>query len=101
MIQLPLAYWLIFMCALPAVAAAQTTVLAPVTPSRTQAEPVKYRSAMEGYQPYTDEKMADWKAANDTAGRIGGWRVYAKEARQPQVPDPMKNTAPDALQTKP
>ena len=97
----PLASWLIFVCALPAVAAAQTTAMAPATPSKTQIEPAKYRSALEGYQPYTDEKMADWKAANDTAGRIGGWRVYAKEARQPQVPDPIKNSPSDAPQAKP
>ena len=44
--------------------------------------PTSYRSAMEGYQPYTDEKIIDWKQANDATGRIGGWREYAKEAQQ-------------------
>ena len=42
-----------------------------------------YRSAFVGYQPYTDDKMTDWKAANDTTARIGGWREYAKQAQQP------------------
>ena len=44
-----------------------------------------YRSALEGYQRYTDEKMVDWKEANDATARIGGWRAYAKEASQSQV----------------
>ena len=44
--------------------------------------PSPYRSAMEGYKPYTDEKIIDWKQANDNTGRIGGWREYAKEAQQ-------------------
>lgn len=43
-------------------------------------------SALEGYRPYTEEAPVDWKAANDTTARIGGWRAYAKEARQPETP---------------
>lgn len=43
-----------------------------------------FQSALEGYQPYTDEKMVPWKEANDSVGRIGGWRAYAKEAQQTQ-----------------
>nr|WP_315189811.1 hypothetical protein [uncultured Albidiferax sp.] len=100
MFKPPLAHWLVFMCALPVVAAAQTTDPTPATPN-TQAEPAKYRSALDGYQPYTDEKTANWKEANDTAGRIGGWRVYAKEARQPQAPDPVETPAKNAPQAKP
>ncbi|MBG6077101.1 hypothetical protein [Polaromonas sp. CG_9.11] len=46
-----------------------------------------YRSALEGYQRYTDEKTVNWKDANDTTARIGGWREYAKEASQPQAPE--------------
>ncbi|WP_395058660.1 hypothetical protein [Polaromonas sp.] len=44
----------------------------------------EFRSAFEGYQPYTEEKTLSWKDANDSVGRIGGWRVYAKEAQQVQ-----------------
>lgn len=47
------------------------------------AAPPAYRSAFEGYQPYTEEKPVNWKEANDSVGRIGGWREYAKEAQQP------------------
>ena len=45
--------------------------------------PEPYRSAFEGYQPYAEEKITNWKAANDTVERIGGWREYAKQAQQP------------------
>jgi len=53
------------------------TVQAPV-PQPTSGP--AYRSAMEGYQPFADEKLAPWRDTNDNVGRIGGWRVYAKEA---------------------
>ncbi len=43
-----------------------------------------YASAFEGYKPYTDEPVVNWKSANDTTARIGGWREYAKQAQQPE-----------------
>ena len=54
---------------------------APPTPPTPQ--PLAFQSALQGYQPYTDDKIGNWKAANDTTARIGGWRVYAKEANAP------------------
>lgn len=66
------------------------------TPATVQAKPVApaaadalapYRSALDGYQRYTEEKTVDWKQANDTAARIGGWREYARQASQQPVPD--------------
>lgn len=45
-----------------------------------QAAPLGFTSAMEGYKPYTDDAVTNWKAANDTVAQIGGWRAYAKEA---------------------
>ena len=69
--------------------------------SATQAAPAAYRSALEGYQPYTDEKTVNWKEANDTTGRIGGWREYAKEARQAQTPDAAAKPDPRAVPAKP
>ena len=56
---------------------------APV-PAAATAEPAStgFRSALDGYQPYTDEKIRSWKDANDTTARIGGWRAYAKESQQ-------------------
>ena len=55
-------------------------------PSMPQAaSALTYRSALEGYQPFTDEKLAPWKESNDNVGRIGGWRVYAREASDGNV----------------
>ncbi|MDB5890275.1 MAG: hypothetical protein JWP47_1106 [Polaromonas sp.] len=39
-----------------------------------------FRSALDGYQPYSEEKTLDWKLANEQTARIGGWRAYAREA---------------------
>ena len=93
--------WLLLLGALAAAFSAQSQVGAgaeerALTPSAaaTQAAPAAYRSAMEGYQPYTEEKTVNWKEANDTTGRIGGWREYAKEASQPE--SGAKPQAPDA-----
>jgi len=47
-----------------------------------QTRPLEYRSALEGYQPYSENKMVPWKEANDTVGKVGGWRAYAKEAAE-------------------
>ena len=70
-------------------ATAQTSALAPAKPvapaAVADAAPPAYRSALEGYQRYTDEKTVNWKEANDAAARIGGWREYAKEASQSQA----------------
>lgn len=48
------------------------------------AQTVTYTSPIADYQPYVDEKVTAWKAANDKVGEIGGWRAYAKEAQQPE-----------------
>ncbi len=88
----------------------------PMSPSALPASamaksvPAPYRSALEGYKPYTDEKIVDWKQANDSTGKIGGWREYAKEAQQPDAADaadasakpaPAGKPAPDARPVKP
>ncbi|SDN94515.1 hypothetical protein [Polaromonas sp. JS666] len=82
-----LAYGLVLISALPGLSTAQSPAPA-VTPAPTTASPPPaFRSAMDGYKPYTEEATANWKEANDTTARIGGWRVYAKEARQAQAPE--------------
>ena len=71
----------------PATAPAAPATTASVPVAQTQATPGQYRSALEGYQPYSENKMVPWKEANDTVGKVGGWRVYAKEAAEGQAPD--------------
>ena len=41
--------------------------------------PLTYRSALENYRPYQAQPVQPWREANDTVGRIGGWRAYARE----------------------
>ena len=44
--------------------------------------PLTYESSFARYRPLSDEKLISWREANDTVARIGGWRVYAREAQQ-------------------
>lgn len=46
-----------------------------------------YRSVFSDYQKFSDEPVAPWQQTNATVEKIGGWRVYAKEARQPETED--------------
>jgi hypothetical protein len=43
---------------------------------------LKYESAF-GPRRTADDKPLSWREANDNVARIGGWRVYAREAQQP------------------
>jgi hypothetical protein len=49
-----------------------------------------FKSTLDQYKSYTDEKVTSWKAANDEVGRIGGWRAYLKEANEPEAVQPME-----------
>ena len=60
-----------------------TAASAQTAPIEASTAPLGYRSTFENYRAYTDEKVINWKAANDNTGRIGGWQAYAKEAAQP------------------
>ncbi len=60
-------------------AAAQSTSFVP-------GKSLVFKSTFDQYKPYNDEKVTDWKWANDEVGRIGGWRAYLKEASEP-VPE--------------
>ena len=65
---------------------------------------VAYESAFAQYRRFSDEKLIPWREANDTVTRIGGWRVYAREAQQPDPPPgpkPMQSAPPAAEPTKP
>jgi hypothetical protein len=56
----------------------------PDPTAQSQTAPAPYRSALQGYQPYSDINVMPWREANDTVGKIGGWRAYAKEAAEGQ-----------------
>ena len=64
-------------------AASQASSAAPATPAAASAKSGAGTSAFDGYKPYTDEPIGNWKATNENVARIGGWREYAKQAQQP------------------
>ncbi len=47
---------------------------------------LEYHSVLVQYQPYREQVLIPWRESNDTVAKIGGWRVYAKEARQASEP---------------
>lgn len=56
--------------------------------------PVAYRSSFTGYRALSESPVGDWRAANDTVGRIGGWKAYAKEAQNPKTPPAVTQPTP-------
>ena len=48
---------------------------------------LSYSSVFKNYHGYREEAAASWLEANDTVGRIGGWRAYLEEAFQPDQPE--------------
>jgi hypothetical protein len=54
--------------------------------------PVRYDSAFARYRPNAEAEVGAWRDANDHVGRIGGWRVYGREA----IEDPKTSPPPAA-----
>jgi hypothetical protein len=54
-----------------------------------------YSSAFSRFRGLGDDKPVSWREANDAVARIGGWRVYAREAQQPDA-TPSGTDAPSA-----
>ena len=46
---------------------------------------LSYRSPFSRYRGLSDDKPVSWREANDAVARIGGWRVYAREAQLPEA----------------
>ncbi len=69
------------------VAAQSGPVPSPGDPLDAQAgvPPLNYRSALAAYRPNVQQPVGAWRDLNDGVGRIGGWRAYAKQARQPDA----------------
>lgn len=40
-----------------------------------------YRSAFDGYRPFSEQPLDSWREANDRVGQIGGWQAYAREGQ--------------------
>lgn len=72
-------------------------------PSAGGGAPPAWRSAFDGYQPYAEPALTPWRESNDTVGRIGGWRVYAREAQEAQrvLPSGTAPASPPAVPASP
>ncbi|MEO5843876.1 MAG: hypothetical protein ABIQ33_03450 [Caldimonas sp.] len=85
-------------------AGAQTAASAPndvgkpaaAKASEAAASGSAYRSAFDGFRRYADEPVGSWRNANDTVGRVGGWRIYAREAQGTGAAD-----GPSGMQMQP
>ncbi|MGZ8272370.1 MAG: hypothetical protein ACXWUM_00550 [Burkholderiaceae bacterium] len=60
-------------------AAPPTVVRDPGDP-RAAVPPVEYRSAFSRYRLNDEAEVGSWREKNDDVRRIGGWRVYGREA---------------------
>ena len=90
-------------------AQAQTQAAAPATPISTNARPDPadpkaqvptslYVSPLRAYQGFAEPQIAPWRETNELVRQRGGWRSYAREAREP---DAAKPAAPGASQHAP
>ena len=66
------------------------------TSTQAPSAPTLYKSPFSDYHPLGEDQRKPWKAANDEVGKIGGWRVYAREAAAPSG-----TASPSRTQTAP
>jgi hypothetical protein len=52
-----------------------------------------YESSFSRYRRLSDDKAVSWRDTNDAVARIGGWRVYAREAQESASTAPAASTA--------
>ena len=66
---------------------------------------VRHESAFTQYRRLSDVPVGSWRDANDTVGRIGGWRTYAREAGTtepaPTAPPAGAAGTPNAMPAQP
>lgn len=67
----------------------------PLDP-KAQVPAVRYESSLGQSRRTGDDKPVAWRDANDAVTRIGGWRVYAREAQQPDPASSEKPGVPPA-----
>ena len=84
----PFAVGLVLLAA-SAVTNAETATL-PARPdprdARMAAPLSTYASPFARYRPFAVQPPGPWREVNDQVGRIGGWKVYAREAQEPVTP---------------
>ncbi|HEY6134592.1 MAG TPA: hypothetical protein VIW70_11485 [Rubrivivax sp.] len=83
--------WLVPAACLGAALTAQAQTAPPPTrpdPFDPQANvpALVFESPFARYRRLAEAAPIAWREANDTVARIGGWRVYLREAQQPTAP---------------
>lgn len=81
----------------PAASAAQSKRGDPAD-SKAQVPSALYASPLRTYQAYAEPQIAPWRDTNELVRQRGGWRAYAREAREPDAARP---AAPAASQPVP
>ena len=88
-------------------AQAQSPANALAPPSVQRADPADpkaaipasaYRSSLSRYQAFTEPDVAPWRETNELVRQRGGWRAYAREAREPASTTAPSPAAPAASQ---
>ena len=76
-------YWAMLACIGIGMGFGQANAAGPdPADSNTVIPPTIYQSPFTDYRPLGEDKSTPWKDANDTVGKIGGWRAYAREAAE-------------------
>ena len=57
-----------------------------------------YRSSLSRYQAFAEPDVAPWRETNELVRQRGGWRAYAREAREPSPATAPLPAAPAASQ---
>lgn len=90
---------LLFTALLVAQAQAQPTTTRPdPLDPKARVPAMRYESSLGQSRRTGDDKPVAWREANEAVARIGGWRVYAREAQQP---DPAPPAAPSGTPAQP
>lgn len=79
--------WAIGLQASPAQAQVASSPIVRAEPSDAKAAvpATPYRSPLAGYRAFNEPAVAPWRDTNELVRQRGGWRGYAREAREPEA----------------
>ena len=78
-------------------AQAQATAPASFSPASARSDPADpmapvpaalYASPLQAHQGFVEPQVAPWRDTNERVRQRGGWRAYAREAREPDAAQP-------------
>ncbi len=86
--ELPSLLCLVFLSAQAQAQPTSTALRPDPLDAKATVPALSYESAMAQYRRLSEERVVSWREANEAVARIGGWRVYAREAQQAAPPGP-------------